>query len=171
MLISIPCEMRHSRINLQQALHFPVSVCQEITISAVQKPPGLLVLCFAADTDWGNIKSCLGLAQTLMANVLCQSPNADQHSLLLGMMQDKKTGEDLCSFRHSTICNWQVLVRSYMENKVFLFLLITESMNINPLRTINAFKILFWKRYGPYNIYTAVFLKCQISERIKNQNN
>lgn len=51
MLISIPCEMRHSRINLQQALHFPVSVCQEITTSAVQKPPGLLVLCFAADTD------------------------------------------------------------------------------------------------------------------------
>lgn len=49
-LISILYEMRHSHINLQEALNSPVSLCQEI-ISAVQKPPGLLVHCFVAYTD------------------------------------------------------------------------------------------------------------------------
>lgn len=58
-------------------------------VSAAQKPPGLFVLCIVACTDGGNTRPCSELAQKLMANILCQCSNAEQHSLWPGMMQDK----------------------------------------------------------------------------------
>lgn len=54
-----------------------------------QKPPGLLVLRFVAYADGGNVKSCSGLVQKLIANILRQCSNVNQHSVWPGMMQDK----------------------------------------------------------------------------------